>query len=88
MGSKGLQADHVIIIGVNEGHFPNRNDRITDEEVSQLIVALTRTRKSCTIVSTDRLGGERLRRSRFVEWLNPFLDEIRADKAFFDQMRC
>lgn len=88
MGSKGLQAGHVFIVGVNEGHFPRRNASITNEEVCQLLVALTRARKSCTIVSTGRFGAEAQSASIFLAWLRPHLAATeRVDKAYFAQAR-
>ena len=84
MGSKGLQAAHVFVVGINEGHFPHRNSAPTNEEVCQLLVALTRTRKSCTLVSTGRLGAVQLRASVFVRWLAPHLDTKTVDRHFFN----
>jgi len=37
MGSKGLQAAHVFVVGMNEGHFPHRNSAPTNEEVCQFL---------------------------------------------------
>lgn len=83
MGSKGLQAAHVFVVGVNRGHFPRSADP-TNAEVCQLLVALTRTRKSCTIVSTGRLGAEWLSASRFVEWLAPHIETVTVDRQYFN----
>jgi len=84
MGSKGLQAEHVFVIGVNEGHFPRNASAITNEEVCQLLVALTRTRKCCTIVSTGRFAADWVGESRFIEWLGPHLQTIQIDRTFFN----
>ncbi len=84
MGSKGLQAQHVFVVGLNEGHFPYKNEAPTDEEVCKLIVALTRARKSCTVVSCVNFAGTKLKRSVFLDWLRPLLDYIYVDKAFLD----
>jgi hypothetical protein len=87
LGSKGLQAGHVFIVGVNDGHFPRSNQNPSDEEVCQLLVAVTRGRKSCTLVSTKRLGAAELRRSIFVDWLRPHLAPSRyIDRAAFDAL--
>lgn len=83
VGSKGLQAGHVFVVGVNEGHFPRSNSGITDDEVCSLLVALTRAKKSCTLVSCGRFGGAQLKPSAFVAWLRPHLTPVKADKAFF-----
>jgi superfamily I DNA/RNA helicase len=71
MGSKGLQAAHVFVVGMNDEHFPRDNDAPTNEEVCQLLVTLTRARKSCTLLSVGRLGAEQKRRSVFLSWLQP-----------------
>jgi hypothetical protein len=84
MGSKGLQAGHVFVVGFNEGHFPHDNSSPTNEEVCQLLVALTRGRKSCTVMSTGRLGAKPLARSVFLTWLQPHLSPIYVNKTFLD----
>jgi len=35
-GAKGLQAEHVFVVGMNEGHFPKVNSAPTEDEVCQL----------------------------------------------------
>jgi superfamily I DNA/RNA helicase len=83
MGAKGLQADHVFVLGLNEGHFPQANNAPTEDEVCQLLVALTRGRKSCTLVSTGRFGKFWLKGSIFLDWLEPLLEEIVVEKRYF-----
>ena len=84
MGSKGLQAAHVFIVGMNDKHFPQSNAAPTNAEVCQLLVALTRARKSCTLVSTGRLGNSEKSKSVFLEWLRPHLSaQAYVNKAFF-----
>ncbi|MBL8777321.1 MAG: ATP-dependent helicase, partial [Acidimicrobiales bacterium] len=85
MGSKGLQAGHVFIAGINAGHFPRNNQAPNNEEVCQLLVALTRARKSCTLVSTRRLGDAQLGKSVFVDWLEPHIDQtVYANKTYIE----
>lgn len=83
MGAKGLQASHVFVVGVNDGHFPRSNEGPTDDEVCQLLVALTRARESCSIVSTRNFGGKWLNDSIFTKWLEPFLEDTVIDKRHF-----
>jgi superfamily I DNA/RNA helicase len=83
MGAKGLEASHVFVVGVNDGHFPRDNKAPTDDEVCQLLVALTRARESCTIVSTRNFGGSWLNNSIFTDWLKPFIGEMVIDKTHF-----
>lgn len=69
LGAKGLSAAHVFVVGMSNGHFP-RGATPTDDEVCKFIVALSRTRKACHLISTTRLGGKRLDPSTFLEWIS------------------
>jgi superfamily I DNA/RNA helicase len=78
LGCKGLSAGHVFIIGVHNGSMPKNAATITDVEISQFIVALTRTRKQCHIVSdrwlvapVDKNGKfiPAFQKSAFVSWI-------------------
>ena len=51
VGCKGLSAGHVFIVGANDGSLPKDPRDINNIEIAQFIVALTRTRKQCHIVS-------------------------------------
>jgi hypothetical protein len=87
LGAKGLQAGHVFLVGVTDRHFPRNNGAPTDDEVCQLIVALTRARKSCTLVSVGRFGSEVVSQSVFISWLSPLLETVQVNKTFLDQSR-
>lgn len=52
-GCKGLSAGHVFIVGLNKGEMPrsDTDGMIPDIECCKFIVALTRTRKSLTLLS-------------------------------------
>lgn len=58
-GSKGLSGGHVFIVGANNTSMPkiNSDDTISDIECSKFIVALTRTRKQCHIISNYWLNS-------------------------------
>lgn len=84
MGAKGLQASPVYVLGLNEGHFPQKNSAPTEAEVCQLLVALTRARESCTVVSVGNFGGIWLKDSVFIAWLAQFLDEVQVNKRYFE----
>jgi superfamily I DNA/RNA helicase len=58
-GSKGLSGGHVFIVGANNNSMPkiNSDDTISDIECSKFIVALTRTRKQCHIISNHWLNS-------------------------------
>lgn len=83
-GSKGLSAYHVFVLGFNESLLPKRNSAPTDREVRQLLVALTRTRKQCHLLSVGRFGGVPLANSVFERWLDPRdLNHVRINKDSF-----
>jgi hypothetical protein len=83
MGSKGLQAQHVFVAGLNDEHFPRDNAHPTNEEVCQLLVALTRARKRCVLLSCWRLAGLQKRASIFTKWLAPHVSVIEVNKDYF-----
>jgi superfamily I DNA/RNA helicase len=51
-GCKGLSGGHVFIVGASNGIIPKNINDIHDIEFSRFLVALTRTRKRCHIVSS------------------------------------
>lgn len=84
-GSKGLAAQFVFIVGVNEKHFPQKASA-SNRDIYRLIVALTRTRKRCYLISCNRFGAESLRPSVFKSWLKGQLsEEVYVDKNYISQ---
>lgn len=79
VGCKGLSAGHVIIVGANDGSIPKEPPNISDVEIAQFVVALTRTRKQCYIVSnkwhiTPIIKGryqQPYRKTSFLNWIPP-----------------
>jgi DNA helicase-2/ATP-dependent DNA helicase PcrA len=75
--AKGLEFDHVFLIGLEEGLLPHASalddDREVEEERRLCYVAMTRARKRLTLTSARErvLYGERQKRTR-----SRFLDEI------------
>lgn len=70
-GSKGLSGGFVFIVGLNDRTFPRIPDSPSDYEVCQFIVALTRARKKCYLISNKRFGGSGwLRHSTFIDWID------------------
>lgn len=65
-GCKGLSAGFVFIVGANNGVFPKNNSEVSDVEISQFIVALTRTRKKCYILSEERMYGPKDDRGNWI----------------------
>lgn len=67
--SKGLEFDHVFIIGLEEGYFPIIGDYVDIEEERRLAyVAITRAKKTLTLSSCRKRAGKVLdKRSRFLQ---------------------
>jgi superfamily I DNA/RNA helicase len=84
IGSKGLSAGHVFIVGFNDGHLPRDPVSITDEEVCQFLVGLSRTRKTCHVVSVRNYGGQWLPASAFAQWIRPHLEPLKVDKTYLE----
>jgi superfamily I DNA/RNA helicase len=87
VGSKGLSAGHVFIVGVHNESIPKDSSKIRDIEISQFVVALTRTRKQCHIISNqwlispkDKHGQwlPRFEKSTFISWIPESLIEDRG----------
>lgn len=91
VGSKGMSAGHVFVIGANDGDIPKNPRGITDIELCQFLVALTRTRKKCHVLSTKWLFGPKdgkgqwikeSKRSQFIRWLpETVVDDLGEIKA-------
>lgn len=75
VGCKGLSAGHVIIVGANDSSIPKDPTNIRDIEIAQFLVALTRTRKQCHIVSNKWLispiiNGFPNKKTSFLNWIH------------------
>lgn len=77
VGAKGLSAEHVFVVGFVNGDLPKEPAAITDDEVCELIVALSRTRKACHLVSSGMWSGQWKEESAFLEWLGDIAVERR-----------
>jgi superfamily I DNA/RNA helicase len=84
VGAKGLEAGHVFVAGVIDGHFPRFNDDPTDVEVCEFLVALTRARKKVHVISARNYAGTWVRDSAFIGWLGKMLDRIEVDKEYIE----
>jgi superfamily I DNA/RNA helicase len=83
VGAKGLSAAYVFIVGFANGHFPRDPHEISDNEICQFLVGLSRTRKACHLLSCGSLGQTRLSASAFAGWIEPHLEERKIDAAYF-----
>ncbi len=85
-GSKGLSAQHVFMLGLQDGGLPRDRRSITDLEICKFIVALTRTRKQCQILYTWRFSGAPTRPSIFLDWIRAGRKEsITVDKVYWEK---
>ncbi len=67
-GSKGLEFDHVFIPDVNEGVMPSAKagEEGIEEERRMFYVAMTRAKKSLTLITVDHRNGKKMYPSRFI----------------------
>lgn len=87
-GSKGLSAQHVFIVGLQEGELPRDASKISDLEICRLLVALTRTRKQCHMVYTGMFSGKPMRPSVFLSWIDSDRKHrVRIDKVFWQRLK-
>lgn len=93
VGCKGLSAGHVFVLGVHADSMPRDPANIQDREISQFIVALTRTRKCCHLISNKWLVSPRDKKgnwnpefapSPFMSWMGDKLIEDRGQKKAAD----
>jgi superfamily I DNA/RNA helicase len=85
-GAKGLSAQHVYIVGMHNGELPYDPASIKDLEICKFVVALTRTRKKCTLIRTRNFAGIWKMQSSFISWINPnHMDFIRVDAQYWKQ---
>lgn len=73
-GAKGLEFEHVLIIGCNEDITPNKKAKMPleiEEERRMFYVAMTRAKKNLTLIYSKERNGKTMSPSRFVlELLN------------------
>ena len=83
-GAKGLSAQHVFILGLQNGDLPRNPNSISDIEVCKLLVAMTRTRKQCYILSTRNFAGKSAITSEFLKWIcKDNAELIEVDKHYW-----
>ncbi len=89
-GSKGLKAENVFIVGLEEGYLPKDNKNVQDEELRLMYVAMTRAVESLTLIACkmradgvhEHMGsiGHRVKnKSIFLSYLEP---KNTKDQAF------
>jgi superfamily I DNA/RNA helicase len=72
-GAKGMSAQHVFVLGLEDGKFPVNRNSIRSVDVRRMIVALTRARKQCYLLMAGMTFSRGQRRlinpSIFVDWI-------------------
>lgn len=77
-GAKGLSGGHVFLLGIHNKSLPKNKDQISDVEISQFLVAMTRTRKKFYLVNNrwyinpmtkDKKFMDSNERSIFIDWI-------------------
>ncbi|MCY3973573.1 MAG: UvrD-helicase domain-containing protein [Candidatus Dadabacteria bacterium] len=86
-GSKGLSANHVFIVGMNNANFPKDRENPTDNEICQFIVGITRTRKRCYLISNSHFAHVRgIQQSDFISWIHSSrIQSIYVNKRYFNK---
>ena len=85
-GAKGLSAQHVYVAGLHDGELPRDSSSIKDLEICKFVVALTRTRKKCTLIYTRNFAGSWKTPSSFISWINSNrLEFIKVDARYWNQ---
>lgn len=78
-GSKGMSAAYVFIVGMVDEYFPQDPNDPSSAEIRKLLVALTRTRVRCHLVSCERpFGADYYDESTFISWINPNRIELQS----------
>ncbi len=80
LGAKGLSANHVFVLGLENGIFPKDPTNISNDEACQFIVLLTRARRSLRILSIDKRFNKKFKRR--TDNLSTFISMV--PKEFFE----
>ena len=77
-GAKGLSGGHVFLLGIHNKSLPKNRDQISDVEISQFLVAISRTRKKLYLVNNrwfnnpmtkDKEFKDPYEKSIFIDWI-------------------
>ena len=81
LSSKGLAALYVFVVGVVEGQFPKDSSSLKEKEACEFIVALTRTKWQCHLVSCKRYEGLEYGPASFLGHLDQHIQYKWVDKS-------
>lgn len=70
IGSKGLSAGYVFVVGFVDRYFASSSVGITDDDICQFLVALSRARKECQLISADLYHGRPEHPSPLLTWIS------------------
>jgi superfamily I DNA/RNA helicase len=70
-GAKGLSSQYVFLIGMHSGEMPRNAADVQDIEICRFLVGMTRTKKKCSVLVTNRFGEKFKTRSEFLSWIRP-----------------
>jgi hypothetical protein len=82
IGAKGLSAEHVFIVGLNDGHLPRNSTAIDDDEICGFLVGLSRTRKRCHLISYRFFAKAFLPPRIFLRWIADRLEILTVNKDY------
>ena len=83
-GAKGLSAQHVFVVGLQNGDLPRNCNNVLDIEICKLLVALTRTRKQCQLLYTTNFAGKKKHPSKLLDWIDYGRKElVNVDRGYW-----
>jgi len=65
-GSKGLSADYVFITHLEDRYFIQNQEKISDRDIYNFIVPLTRAKKGVFLISSNKRNGKK---PTFLKWI-------------------
>ena len=68
-GCKGMSAQYVFLLGLQSGDMPRHAANVQDIEICRFLVAMTRTKKKCCVLTTGRFGQDFKKPSEFLSWV-------------------
>lgn len=83
-GAKGMSAQYVFLIGMQSGDIPRSATDVQDIEICRFLVGMTRTKKKCSILTTERFGKDFKQPSEFLSWIKPErFEKKKVDAAYW-----
>lgn len=82
-GCKGLSAGNVFVVGLEQPSSSSKKQP-SFNEICQFVVALTRTRKQCHLITVNNFSGKWQQPSVFFEWIpSVMMKTIDINKEYF-----